>query len=575
MTAQASTLFQTLPRETVTFMTWTWGAIEAYFHDLETRELTAETLDGWMADWGVLGLHLDEAYWRFWVATTQDTLDAEAQTRFEQFLEAVYEPAQMAEQRLKDKLLESGLQPALFDEPLRNMRAESAIFAAANLPLLTEEHRLGNEYDRIRSLQTVQWEGEEVTLVQLLTVGMALERERREAAWRLGMARSLQDRAALNVLWAQLMTVRQQIAVNTGLPNYRDYRWIQLHRLDYSPADCETFHAAIEAVVVPAAERALERRRRRLGVEEVRPWDGEPELDGQPSLHPFQSAAELEARGGALLGMIDPALRDYFQLMQSEGLLDLENRKGKMPSSYCASYGIARRPFILMNVVGTNEDVMTLFHEFGHALHTFGFVNLPHHAQHRIGTEFHEVAATTLELLAAPLLADADHGFYTTAEAARARIAHLEGLLRFWPYMAVVDAFQHWAYTHPKDAPNADACDAVWAALWARFMHGEDWSGLDEAMKTGWQRKLHIFRSPFYFIDYGLAQLGAVQIWAKYRLDPQGALRQFQQALALGGTAALPELFAAAGAKLAFDADTLGAAVEVMEATIAELEAQA
>lgn len=558
-----------LPETTLEFLSWTWDAIAPYYADLESRPLTAETLDAWMADWARLGKHLDEAYWRLWVDTTLDTQDAAAQTRFETFLSQVQEPAHAAEFRLKKKLLASGLQPQQFAAPLRNLQAEVALFRESNLPLLTEEQRLGNEYDQIRGVQTVQWEGQETTLINLVQVNLDPDRNKRERAWRLSMDRFLEDRPALNDLWTRLVTLRRQIAHNADLPHYRAYRWGQMLRLDYTPEDCETFHRAIEEVVVPAAQRALERRRRHMGISSLRPWDVEVEPLGRPALRPFANADELADKAEAIFGALDPQLGTHFQIMRREGLIDLDNRIGKMPSSYCATYPVMERPFLFMNVVGTNEDVMTLFHEFGHAVHSFEMTRLPHHDQLRVGTEFHEVAATGMELLAAPYL---DGSIYTSAEAVRARAEHLEVMLRFWPYMAVVDAFQHWAHTHPDQASDPAACDDHWAGLWSRFMKGEDWSGLDDAMMTGWHRKLHIFRSPFYYIDYGLAQLGAVQIWKHALDDPQQALADYRAALALGGTVTLPELFTAAGARLAFDAETLAEAVELMESALLEWE---
>jgi oligoendopeptidase F len=560
----------TLPASSLDFLNWTWSQIEPLYAALEAHTLTPETVDDWIADWGRLGKQIDEAYWRLWVETTLHTLDEAAQIRFQTFLRDIHEPAMTAETRLKRKLLASGLQPTDFKNLLRTMRAEVAIFRDANLPLLTEEHRLGNEYDRRRSLQSVSWEGQETTLVQLEPVYRDPDRERREGAWRAGMERCLQDRPAFNGLWVELMRLRRQIAAHAGQPDYRAYRWQQLLRLDYSPQDCETFHRAVEQVVAPAVKRRLERRRAGLGVESLRPWDLDVETDHLPPLRPFATVRELQERAAALFDQLDPQLSAHFQTLRREGLLDLDNRKGKMPSSYCATYAVQQRPFVLMNVVGTHEDLMTLFHECGHAFHTFECVHLPHHEQLHIGTEFHEVAATGMELLAAPHLAAA--GFYSPQDAARARITHLETMLRFWPYCALVDAFQHWVYTHPQAASDPAQCDRQWAALWARFMQGEDWSGLDDVMMTGWQRKLHIFRSPFYYLDYGLAQLGAVQIARRAQTDPAAAIAQYRQALALGGTVSLPELFAAAGAKLAFDADTLTEAAAYIEATISQLE---
>lgn len=568
-------LFERLPQTTPEFLSWTWEQIEPFYAALEAAPLDADTLDEWIALWGRLGKHIDEGYWRLWVETTLHTLDDAVQARFEAFLRGVHSPAQSAEARLKRKLLASGLQPADFAAPLRNMQAEESIFREANLPLLVEEVQLSSAYDRIRSVQTVEWEGQETTLIQLAQVNLDPQRERREQAWRLSMARFLQDRPALNALWTQLVDLRARLAAQADLPNYRAFRWLQMLRLDYTPDDCERFHDAVEQVVVPAARRALERRRARMGIASVRPWDVEAEPGGRPPLRPFASAPELERRIGAIFAQLDPQLGAYFRTMQREKLLDLENRKGKMPSSYCATFPTARRPFVFMNVVGTHEDVMTLLHECGHAFHSFEATRLPHHEQLRIGTEFHEVAAMAMELLAAPYLSAERGGFYDPAQLARARAEHLDLMLRFWPYVAVVDAFQHWAHTRPQDARDPAQCDQRWAALWGRFMQGEDWSGLDEAMMTGWHRKLHIFCSPFYFIDYGLAQLGALQIWQRAQRDLPGAVQQYRAALALGGTRALPDLFAAAGTRLAFDIPAFSEAVEMIEAAQAHLEAQA
>ncbi len=565
-------MFTALPDTNLEFLDWTWQQIEPYFRDLEKRPLNIDTLTDWIADWGLLGKHLDEAYWRLWVETTRDTLNDQVQGRFETFLEEIQELAHTAEQRLKQKLLATGLIPDQFEEPLRSIAAEASIFHPDSLPLLTEEHRLGNEYDRIRSLQSVIWEGAQTTLIQLEMLNHDPDRTKRERAWRLGSERFLADRPALNDIWVQIMKLRQRIATNAGLPDYRAYRWQQMLRLDYTPQDCETFHESIEQVVVPAAERALERRRKRLHLESLRPWDLDVEPPDYPALRPFQTVDELENIASSIFYYLDPDFGDYFEIMRREGLLDLDNRPGKMPSSYCATFGIEERPFVLMNVVGSNEDVMTLFHECGHAFNSFEFAVLPHHTQLRFGTEFHEVAAITMELLAAPYLSQSHGGFYSESDAARARIQHLEGMLRWWPYIAVVDAFQHWVYTHIEAACDPAQCDAQWAQLWGRFMKGEDWSGLDEAMMTGWHRKLHIFRSPFYYIDYGLAQLGAVQIWKRALEDEQQAIEDYRYALSLGGTASLPELFEAAGAKLAFDAATMSEAVDLIERTIAALE---
>jgi oligoendopeptidase F len=255
----------------------------------------------------------------------------------------------------------------------------------------------------------------------------------------------------------------------------------------------------------------------------------------------------------------------HFQTMRQESLLDLENRKGKAPGAFCTSFATLQRPFVFMNAVGLSTDVRTLLHECGHAFHVFERTQLPYHHQWRSGMEFNEVASMAMELLATPYLAKEEGGFYSPADAAKAIDEQLERIILFWPYMAVVDAFQHWVYENHNAASNPARCDARWAELWNRFMPGVDWTGLEEEAMTGWHRKLHIHRYPFYYVEYGLAQLGSVQVWRNALHDQAGAVAAYRRALSLGGTVPLPALYAAAGAKFAFDAETLRMAVELCE----------
>ncbi len=304
----------------------------------------------------------------------------------------------------------------------------------------------------------------------------------------------------------------------------------------------------------------------------LRPWDLEVDPFGRPALHPFDSVTELEARTSAMFHAVDPQLGEYFEIMRREHLLDLDNRKGKAPGAYCTDFPIAERPFILAASVGVHDDVQTLLHEGGHAFHVFESAGLPYCWHTQIPWEFMEVASMGMELLAAPYLTLDHGGFYTPAQAARARVEHLERSLLFWPYMAVVDAFQHWVYENPSAASQPESCDLAWADLWARFMPGVDWGGLEEEMRTGWQRKIHIHTDPFYYVDYGLALLGATQVWRNALSDQAGAVAAYRRALALGDTVTLPELFSVAGARFAFDADVLGEAVALILHTVEELE---
>jgi oligoendopeptidase F len=565
-----------LPAAAGPCLEWPWEKFEPYYRDLLACPLEAESVERWLLDWTRLADLIGEVYARLSVAVTVDTTDPEAERRFNAFLDRVHPQAQAADQQLKEKLLASGLEPAGFTAPLRKMRAEAALFRAENLPLLSQERKLASEYNKVIGAQTVTWGDDELTLQQLRLALQSPERAQRERAWRLAAGRQLADREAINELWGRFMHLRGRLAQNAGLPSYLDYRWQQMLRLDYTPRDGRQFQQAIEEVAVPAATRMYEKRRARLGVARLRPWDLDQDLYplDLPPLSAYGSLQDLPAKAEAAFLRVDPQLGEYFHTLRAEGLLDLDNHKGKAPGAYCTSFAVLKRPFIFMNGVGLASDVRTILHESGHAFHNFERLRLPYFQQRIPGLEFAEVASMAMELLASPYLDAQPDGFYTPEAARRFRIAHLEHILAFWPYMAVVDAFQHWVYTHHAQASDPRHCDLRWLELWRRYLPGVDWSGLDEEAMTGWQRKQHIHRYPLYYIEYGLAQLGAVQVWRNALDDPGRALSLYRQALRLGGTAALPELYQAAGARFAFDAGTLGEAVELVEMTIEKLESE-
>jgi oligoendopeptidase F len=371
-----------------------------------------------------------------------------------------------------------------------------------------------------------------------------------------------------------MMRVRGQIATNAGFENYRAYRWQQFYRFDYTPDDAKRFHAAIERAVVPAATRLAEQRRLQMSLPTLRPWDMNVDPLGRPSLHPFETIDELEAKTTNIFRAVDPQFADYFQTMRAKNLLDLDSRMNKAPGGYSLTYNVRRIPFIFMNSAGTHDDVQTLLHEGGHAFHSFEAAPLPYLQQRQEATmpmEFAEVASMGMELLASPYLTTQHGGFYGEVQAARARVDHLASIIEFWPYMAMIDALQHWMYEHQDEAADLDACDSYWVELADRFQPHLDWSGLEQEKRTFWHRQLHVFQDPFYYIEYGMAQQGAVQIWANSLRDQAGAVAAYRKALTLGATATLPDLYTAAGARFAFDAETLGAAVELVERTIAEL----
>jgi oligoendopeptidase F len=515
---------------------------------------------------------MGEAAAMIYIQKSLDTTDQEKEQAFLDFINDVLPPARIADQALKERLLALDMSGEDMALVLRNLRNEADLFRAENVPLQTELAELENEYDKITGGLKINWDGEEKNLSQLSLFFQDKDRTVRERAWRATMDLWLGCRRQLDKIYTDMLALRRQIAVNAGLPDYRAYAFREKGRFDYTPEDCFTFHEAIETVVVPAAQRVYEKKRRQLGLDVLRPWDVQVDGSNAPPLRPYQGQDELVQGSLNILNQVDAELGHHFATMAEENLLDLDTRAGKALGGYCSTLYLRKRPFIFMNGVGIHEDVQTLLHEAGHAFHVFETAALPLIWQSEAPMEFCEVASMAMELLAAPYLTPANHGFYTPAEAARARIEHLEGIITFLPYMAVVDAFQHWVYTYPDEAMEAANCDAAWDALWARFMVGFDWQGFAEARVTGWQRKPHIFGSAFYYIEYGMAQVGALQVWRNSLVDQAGAVAAYRRALALGGTKTLPELFAVAGAEFRFDTAMLAELVELVEKTVEALE---
>ena len=565
-------MFKSLGKSPQELLTWDWPDYEPYAKDLVARELNAESIDPWLHDWSRFDEVLMEVFNRLSLATTQNTADKEAEKRYTNFVDNIYPAMLEVEQQLKVKLLESNLEPRGFEIPLRDYKVDASIFRDENLPLLSEEARLNLEYDQIVGKQTVEWDDKEITPTQLRPVYQEQERDRREQAWRKMTACFLSDRQSLNDLWIRLFDLRTRLAANAGEPEFRSYAWKLRHRHDYTPQDCITFQNAIEEVVVPVAERIYARRKERLGLDRLRPWDLEVDSFKLPALHPYQSIDELKAKTARIFEHVDPDLGNHFKTMIREELLDLDNRMNKAPGGYCTFFPITRRPFIFANAVGIHDDVQTLLHESGHAFHVFEFSHIPLMQLLDPPMEFNEVASMSMEFLGGPYLAADQGGFYSPIDAARAFRDHLETSILFWPYMAVVDGFQHWAYTNPQKGADPAACDAAWDSLWQRFMKGVDWSGLEQERMTGWHRKLHIFQVPFYYVEYGLAQLGAGQVWRNSLQDPHKAVADYRTALSLGGTVGLPALFQAAGARFSFEAGPLREVVTLMEEKLEELE---
>jgi oligoendopeptidase F len=548
-----------------------WEDLAPAFDDLLSRPLGATNVPDWLADWSRLSEQVAEAAALLSIAYSQDTEDADRKAAYLHFVREVSPQLRVAEQALKERLLATGWEAPELATVLRQLRADAALFRAENVPLLAEEQAQAAKYGEVVGGLTVDFDGAPRTLAQLAPYRADPDRAVRHGAFRAGMDGMLGVRAELDDLFDQLLDLRLTIARNAGYDNYRDYRWQAMGRFDYTPADTVQLQEAILATAVPALERACARRAARLGLATLRPWDLEVDVHGTTALMPFRTGAELADGSRRIFSQLDPALGEMVATMQREALLDLENRKGKAPGGYCATLAARGRPFIFMNGVGTEDNVRTMLHESGHAFHVFDRQHLPYIWQRRSPMEFAEVASMSMELLTTPYLAREAGGFYAPRDALRSRIQHLEHILAFLPYMATVDAFQHWLYAHPEHTRVER--DAAWLALHERFNVGADWSGFEASRTSLWQHKLHIFQAPFYYIEYGIAQLGALQVWQNSQTDATAALADYRAALALGGTRPLPDLFKAAGARLVFDAAAVGSLVTQVEQAMEHLEA--
>ena len=567
-------MFAALPTTSEVFSRLSWSEIEPWYRELAATPLSPETLQPWLAQWSDLSALVDETLVRFEIATTQNTEDREVARRKQRFLEDAHIHIQAADQQIKEQLLASGLQPEGFAIPLRNLRAETALYREANLPLLAEDKVLGDAYMEIGGSQMVTWNGKEVPIITLYSVLDDPDRERREQAWHTITDRQLQDREKINNIWVKQMQLRQQIAHNAGFESFRDYQWQQLLRFDYTPDDCKAFHAAVEEVIVPAASKLREKRRRMLGIERLRPRDSYVNPRASEAPRHIADVPALLQQCLPVFQLIDPQLKAYFEIMLQENLLDLEERPAKAHGGYNLPLEVTRRPFIFGHVNTINDVVPLIFHELGHAFHTFETIPLRYiqqRSERAVPIEFAEVASTSMEYIGALYLHQSD--LCTEREAALIRIQHLEATLTdYLPTIVCGDAFQHWVYEHPMEAQIPARVDEKWAEIVRRYLPVTDWSGLEDELNSGWQGTLHYFCLPFYFIEYAFAALGALQIWRNYLHNPQVALRQYRHALSLGATRTLPELYEAAGASFTFNAEVLQDLTQLLLRTLSELE---
>jgi len=438
-----------------------------------------------------------------------------------------------------------------------NRRVENSVslFRPANVELEKEETKLATKYQKTTGAMTVNYRGEEKTMQQMARYLEEPDRKVREDTWLLVENRRQKDRDPLDDLFDEMLGIRQKIAENAGFENYRDYMFRKKERFDYTPQDCFNFHQAVEEHVVPLLRELDRDRKTKLSVDPLRPYDLAVDPESRPALHPFEKAKQLIDGCVTIFEKVNPKFANSLRKLAELSLLDLESRKGKAPGGYQSELMELRLPFIFMNAVGRDQDVWTLLHEAGHSFHTFALRHSDMPIQYRgqdIPLEFAEVASQTMEIIGGEHLQGT---FYNKEDAARSKRDHLISLVRLLAWIATIDAFQHWMYTNPEH--SREERSKQWVKLRERFGGLENWKGYEKFRESFWQRQLHIYEVPFYYIEYGIAWTGALGLWTRYRKDRKGAIAAYEKALALGGSKPLPELFRAADMPFDFGPKTI------------------
>jgi oligoendopeptidase F len=549
--------------------------VEAYFKKLLERPVgSAPELEKWLVDRSELSAACAEARADLYISMSCDTDNREAQAAYGRYIEEVAPRLTPLFFELDKRLVELSashrLDSARYGVLLRGSRADVELFRPENVPLETELAKLSQKYDQVCGAMTVKFEGEEKTLPQMARYQEVQDRGVREEAWRAVVERRYKDEQAISGIYDEMIALRDRVGRNAGFENFVGYAFKSKHRFDYGVEACRDFHAGVEAAVVPLVRELDKKRAGMLKLERLRPWDFGVDPKGRAPLKPFQGGRELVSKSLATFRRLDPRLAELFARLGSGAeargsrdgaMLDLDSRKGKAPGGYQYMRARTRRPFIFMNAVGTQRDVETMVHEAGHAFHSMLSEDDPLVEYRESPTEFAEVASMGMELLSMPHWRGRERGtegardaeaFYTSDEdwrrAAREQLKHSVMLL---PWIATIDAFQLFVYSRPKHTRDERA--AFWLGLDDRFGSKIDWSGLEHLRSVVWQRQLHLFSHPFYYIEYGIARLGALQLWLHaLEKGEKSAVEAYIRALSLGGSKPLPELFEAAGLKFEF-----------------------
>jgi len=525
-----------------------WNGLEPFFKELIDRAINNKAeLEGWMADLSELEAVVSEdACWRQ-IKMTCDTTDKSLEEAFTYFCMEIQPKLQHYADALNKKLVNcpftADLDQAAYHTYLRSVKKSIELFREENIPILAELSVLQQQYGTIAGKMTVEVEGKEYTLQQAAKFLENSDRKVREAVYYKIQERRKQDEQPMHDLYSSLIAKRHQIAINAGFENYRDYKFKELGRFDYTKEDCFQFHDAVKQYVLPLVNEIYNRKKQKLALDTLKPWDTEAEPAGIAPLKPFTTGEELYEKTVKCFDQLNPFFADCLRKMKEMNHFDLESRKGKAPGGYNCPLAESGAPFIFMNAAGQMSDVTTMVHEGGHAVHSFLAHPLKLSAFKEYPMEIAEVASMAMELFSM------DHWqafFENEADLKRAKEHQLERTITIFPWIAIIDQFQHWVYEHPQH--TVEERTSEWMRILNEFSTSSiDYTGLDEFRKIGWQRQLHLFEVPFYYIEYGIAQLGAIGLWMQYKQNPNNALENYMNALSLGGTKTLPELYRAAG----------------------------
>ena len=552
----------------------TWEALEPRLTALVDHPLDADGVQQFLFDVDAIEREVWEAYAGLSRAKDEDTADEGAKAAYLAFVGEVLPRIEPLSDAINRKLLAVGdyTPPAALAPAWAAMRDSVALYRDANVPLQAEEAALRQRYGEIAGRTRVVLDGQELTIAAASAKLEEPDRDLRERAWRAIDAGKDAQRADLDALFLEFVRLRQTIARNADLPDYRAFQWRAMHRHEYTPDDALALHEAVAQELVPRLRARREARRRRMGVDSLRPWDLQADPAGRPPLKPFSEVAELERGLARMFEALDPELgADFGTLL--DGWMDLEPRADKVPGlGYQSYFPVSKRPYIYWSAVGTDGDLLTMRHEAGHAFHSIATERAWPLLKHGVDRmEVAELASFGMELLTLPVLARGRGGFYDEADAKRSEAMLLDRVFGLLVSICQIDAIQHWIYQQPAESLTALGIDAAWDAIADRFDTGVDWSGLEHARTKGWH-VIHLFQFPFYYLVYGLAYLGALQLYERALRDPAEALAGYKRMLALGGTRPIDEVFAAAGIEFGFDRPLVARLAELVSAKMAEEE---